>query len=155
MAEGKRPEQMLVDDTGHRLANVSFLVTGDREHTIMTFGVVDRSSRTPLPSPRFFTDYQGLGLLITTLLSAARKSLDGLIKSGTSEALTAALRRVMVTHLQSGAVGISTDRTAVSMEIQTIEGHLVSYALDPDTARKLARSLLDAADQLKPPSALN
>jgi len=108
-----------------------------------------------LSSPRFFTDYEGLSLLIATLHSAARASADNLVKSGAAAAFTMALRKIVVTHIQSFAVGISTNRTTVSMQIQTMEGPLSSFAADPQTARKLAEYLTEAADQLKSPSSLN
>jgi len=155
MTDQERPIELPIDDTGHRLANINFHVTGDGQHTILTFGIVDRSTKASLPSPRFFTDYEGLSLLIATLHSAARASADNLVKSGAAAAFTMALRKIVVTHIQSFAVGISTNRTTVSMQIQTMEGPLSSFAADPQTARKLAEYLTEAADQLKSPSSLN
>jgi len=139
-------------ETGGRLEQITYRVTGDGRHVIFTCGT---SGGTPLPPVRFFTGYEGLGLLIMTMHQAARAQIEGLAKSGAAEELTKPIRSMIVTHVKATAVGLSTDKTAVSLQVQTMEGHLASFAVDPMTARTLGQSLIDTAAHTAPKSSLS
>ena len=121
-------------ETGGRLEQITYRVTGDGRHVIFTCGT---SGGATQPPARFFTGYEGLGLLIMTMHQAARAQIEGLAKSGAAEELTKTLRSMIVTHVKATAVGLS------------------SFAVDPMTARTLGQSLIDTAAHTAPKSSLS
>lgn len=123
------------EETGHRLDRVDSRTSGDGRHTIITLQTKHRETKEGLAPFRFFTNYEGLSVLIRALQQAARHCVDNLVKSGASGELTKPLREIQIEHLQSSSVGLSTDKTAVALEIQTIEGTLTRFAIDPETTR--------------------
>jgi hypothetical protein len=144
-----------INETGHRLNSFNATVSGDGRHVIIVLDVIDRDTKEPMEQFRCFTSYQGLSMLIAKFIEAARTSVEKLIASGVSKELTEPLREVSVFHFASGAVGLSTDKTTVSLEIQTAEGPLLAFAFDPQSAQKIGESLTSTVKQVKPKSSLN
>jgi len=143
------------EDTGHRLDRIVSRTTGDGRHTILTLHTKHRDTKEVLAPFQFFTNYEGLSVLIRALQQAARHCVDNLAKSGASEELTKPLREIQIEHLQSSSVGLSIDKTAVSLEIQTIEGTITRFAIDPETTKKLAEGLRLCVEQTRGKSSLS
>ena len=135
------------EETGHRLINIGTKIAPDGRHTLVRLLTTHRETGEARDPFKFFTDYEGLNILIKSLQQAAQNSVNNLVKSGASKELTKELREIQVEHYQSSAAVVSTDKAAVSLQIQTVEGTLSNFAIDPDSAKKLAESLMDAVKQ--------
>ena len=137
------------EETGHRLINIGTKIAPDGKHTLIRLLTAHRDTGEAREPYKFFTDYEGLNLLIKSLQQAAQKSVINLVESGDSEEITKKLREIQVEHYQSSATEVSTDKAAVNLQIQTVEGTLSNFAIDPGSAKKLAESLIDAVNNAK------
>ena len=137
------------EETGHRLINIGTKIAPDGRHTLVRMLTAHRDTGEARDPFKFFTDYEGLSLLIKSLQQAAQVSVNNLVNSGASEKLTKELREIQVEHYQSSATVVSSDKAAVSLQIQTVEGTLSNFSIDPDSAKKLAESLIDAVKKMQ------
>ena len=132
--------------TAPRSAPAADVVLDHDEVTLLD--VVDNETQKPQPPIRCVIDQQGLSLVIAKFMQSAKIARDKIAASAGAVA-TQAARHIQALHCRAGAVGLSTDKTTVSLEIQTLEGPTFAYAIDPVSARQLAEHLLKMSRQAK------
>jgi hypothetical protein len=86
-------------------------------------------------------------------MQSAKIACDKLAAAGGAAVQTA--RRIQALHFRTGMVGISHDQTTVTLEIQTLEGPSLAFAIDPSSVRQVAEHLLKMSRQAKTKTQLN
>lgn len=136
------------EQAARKLRSLNTIVSGDGRETTIVLDVVDGETKKPQPPIRCVIDQQGLSLVIAKFMQSAKIARDKLAASAGAVAAQAT-RHIQALHFRSGTVGLSTDKTTVSLEIQTLEGPTLAFAVDPSSARQLAEHLLKTSVQAK------
>jgi hypothetical protein len=141
-------------EAARKLRSLNTIVSGDGRETEIVLDVVDGATKAPQPPIRCVTDQQGLSLMIAKFMQSARIARDKIAAADGAPAPHAE-RQIQALHFRSGVVGLSTEKTTVTLEIQTFEGPTFAFALDPASARQTAEHLLKMSRKAKTKAQLN
>jgi hypothetical protein len=144
-------ERLPVKETGNRMTNFGVHPISDGRHIVLTFLTEDPDTKKPTGEVRFFMTTRGLSMLIAKLNEGARRSIDMLVATGAAQALRDEIAEGLeVLTVTASWLAPAHATNKVALELETAEGPLLAFALDPQQARTMAQQLLAATVAAEP-----